>query len=247
MSVGGPRQIGEPICRVAAIAGGELHVDDVAFLQHARRGTRIAEDLRGVCHRGGADDEKIDVAAAFQDRGAGCGPQLILRHAGSRALNHRIHGVLAQLPGLADAVEFFIAVHREQLVHPAFGEDELGIGQILAQHVELVDRQIVLVPWIDLEQADTPALQFQFADAVHHHVGIAPAAAAAHVRERRGRDAPHCLGMRAAHRIDQGRIAFERDDDVAAQRVPLPMPGEPQHAAAEAPVARAAGRDDGDP
>src|SRR4051794_15229262 len=43
--------------------------------------------------------------------------------------------------------------------------------------------------------------------------------------------------MRAAHRIDEGRVAFERYHDVVGDGVPFPMASEPEHTAAEAPVA----------
>ena len=143
--------------RVAAIAGGELHVDDVALLQLAARRARIAEHHRGIGHRGGADDQEVDVAAALHDGGAGGGAQLIFGDAGLGARDQRLHGVLAQLAGRADAVELLGAVDRQELVDAAAGEDQLGLGQPLLEHVVLVDRQVVLVARIDLEQADAAA------------------------------------------------------------------------------------------
>src|SRR5262249_41415508 len=230
--------------RVAAIAGGELHVDDVALLQHAARRARIAEHHGGIGHRGGADDEEVDIAAALHDGGAGGGAQLILGDAGLRLGDERLHRVRAQLAGLADAVELLGAVHRQELVDPAAGEDELGLRQPVFEHVVLVDRHVVLVARIDLEQADAALLQAELDDAVGDHRRVLPAAAAAHVGERR-RDGPaHRLGMRAAHRIDQRRIVLERHHHGAAHRMPFPMAGQPEHAAAEAPVAWAARHDD---
>ena len=62
---------------------------------------------------------------------------------------------------------------------------------------------IVAVARIDLHQADAAALELQFADALDHDVGVAAAAAVAHVLDR-DLDLPaHRLGVRAAHRIDQ--------------------------------------------
>src|SRR5205807_2029141 len=63
------------------------------------------------------------------------------------------------------------------------------------------------------------------------------AAALSDVRQRGRCLAPHGFRMRAAHRIDQGRVAFERHHDVVGDSVPFPMTGEPEHAAAEAPMA----------
>ena len=66
----------------------------------------------------------------------------------------------------------------------------------------------------------------------------------AHVLNR-DRDLPaYSFGVRAAHGVDERRLAFQRDHDIARERVPFPMAGEPQHAAAEAPVTRAAGHDE---
>ena len=59
------------------------------------------------------------------------------------------------------------------------------------------------MPRIDLHQADAAALEFQFADALDHDVGVAAVAAMAHVLDR-DLDLPaHGFGMRAAHGIDQ--------------------------------------------
>ena len=186
------------------------------FRKNAAGGARVTKHLCGVRHRGRANDEKIDISTAFQDRRAGRGAQLILGHARPRAFDHRIHGVFAELAGASDAVEFFGAVHREQLVHPALREHELGARQALAQRVVLIDRQIVFVARVDFEEADTAALERQFLDAIDHHGGVLPATAAPHVRERSRRDTPHGLGMCAAHRVDQRRLALERYDHVAA-------------------------------
>ena len=214
------------------------------FLQHAAGRARIAEDQRRIVHRGRADDEEVDVAAAFQDGGAGCGAQLVFLHARLGARHHRLHGVLAQHAGLAHAVELLGAVDRQQLVQEALGEDQLDVGQAFAQHVVLVDRQVVAVARIDLHQPDAAALELELAQALDHHLGVLAVAAVAHVLDG-DRDLPaHRFGVRAAHGIDHGRLAIERHQHVAAQRVPFPMAGEPQHAAAEAPVARAARRDD---
>ena len=67
----------------------------------------------------------------------------------------------------------------------------------------------------------------------------------AHVLDRHLDVAAHRLRVGAAHRIDHGRLAFERHHHVAGERVPFPMAGEPQHAAAKAPMARPARHDDG--
>ena len=88
---------------------------------------RIAEHHRRIRHRGRADDEEVDVAAAFQDGGAGRGAQLVFGDARLGARRHRVHGVLAQLAGHAHAVELFVAVHRQELVHEAPGEHQLGV------------------------------------------------------------------------------------------------------------------------
>ena len=78
---------------------------------------------------------------------------------GARARHHRFHGALAQHAGLAHAVELFGAVDREQLVQKALREDQLGVGQVVAQHVILIDRQVIAVPRIDLHQSDAAALE----------------------------------------------------------------------------------------
>src|SRR5215208_608862 len=98
------------LCGVTAIAGGELHVDDVALFEHAARRARIAEHQRRIFHRRRANDEEVDVAAALQDGGAGGRTQLVFLHAWFRARDHRMHGVLAELAGLAHAVELLLAV-----------------------------------------------------------------------------------------------------------------------------------------
>ena len=81
-------------------------------------------------------------------------------------------------------------------------------GQPPLERLVLVDRHVVLVARIDLQEPDAAALEAEFDDAVRHHLGILAAAAAAHVGERRRGLAPHRLRMGAAHGIDERRLAF---------------------------------------
>src|SRR5262249_50587599 len=46
--------------------------------------------------------------------------------------------------------------------------------------------------------------------------------------------------MGSAHREDEGRLVLERHHHIGRDRMPFPMAGEPLHAAAEAPMTRAA-------
>ena len=86
----------------------------------------------------------------------------------------------------------------------------LRFGQILAQHVVLIDRQVIGVARIDFHQSDAAALELQLAHALDHDIGVAPVAAVADVLDR-DLDLPaHRFGVGAAHRVDQGRLAFER-------------------------------------
>ena len=171
--------------------------------------------------------------------------QLVFLHAGLGARDHRLHRVLAQHAGLAHAVELFLGVDHHEVVQEVLGEHELGVGQFLAQRVVLVDRHVVAVARVDLHQADAALLELQFAQPLDHHLRVLAVAAVAHVLDRDLDVAAHRFGVRAAHRIDHGRLAVERHQHVAAQRVPFPMAGQPGHAGAEAPVARAARHDDG--
>ena len=113
-------------------------------------------------------------------------------------------------------------------------------GSSLAQRVVLVDRQVVAVARVDLHQPDAALLKLQLAQPLDHHLRVLAVAAVAHVLDR-DLDVPaHRLGVGAAHRVDHGRLAVERHQHVAAERVPFPVPGQPGHAGAEAPVARSA-------
>ena len=103
---------------------------------------------------------------------------------GFGARDHRLHGALAQHAGLAHGAQLLLAVHDHQLVHEALGEHELGIGQRFAQHVVLVDRQIVVVARVHLDEPDAAALELEFLEALDHDLGIFAAAAVAHVGER---------------------------------------------------------------
>ena len=122
---------------------------------------------------------------------------------------------MAEQAGFANAVELFGTVDRQQFVQETLGEDDIRIGQILAQHVVLIDRQVIGVTRIDFHQADAAALEFELAQALDHDIRIASVAAVADVLDR-DLDLPaHRLGMGAAHRVDQSRFAFERHHDVA--------------------------------
>jgi hypothetical protein len=64
-------------------------------------------------------------------------------------------------------------------------------------------------------EPDAAALELQFAQALDHDIRIAPVAAVADVLDSDLDLAAHRFGMGAAHRVDQGRLAFERHHDVA--------------------------------
>jgi hypothetical protein len=128
-------------------------------------------------------------------------------------------------------------------VQKAAREHQLGIWKLLAQHVVLVDRQIVGVARIDLHEPDATAFELELADALDHYLGIAPVAAVAHVVYRDLDLPPYRFRVRPAHGIDERGLAFERNEHVAGKRVPFPMPGEPEHARAKAPVTGAAWHD----
>ena len=122
---------------------------------------------------------------------------------------------MAEQAGFANAVELFGTVDRQQFVQETLGEDDIRIGQILAQHVVLIDRQVIGVTRIDFHQADAAALEFELAQALDHDIRIASVAAMADVFDR-DLDLPaHGFGVGAAHRVDQSRFAFERHHDVA--------------------------------
>ena len=122
-------------------------------------------------------------------------------------------------------------------------EHELGVRQLRRERLVLVDRHVVLVARVDLQRgrcgrvsSPSSRMRSTITSAYWPLRLWRTSVSAADL-------APHRLGMGAAHRIDQRRLALERHDDVAGERVPLPMAGQPQHAAAEAPVAGAARHD----
>lgn len=116
-------------------------------------------------------------------------------------------------------------------------------GSALRSGLVLIVGQVVAEPRVDLEQADAAALQAELADPLGDDLAEASVPALADVAERRGRFAAHRLDVRAAHGIHERRLSLERHDDVHGDRVPLPVAGEPERAAAEAPVVRPAGHD----
>jgi hypothetical protein len=152
------------------------------------------------------------------------------------------HCRLAEFSGSANTLKLLSAFLVDQLVHEARFEAERRIRKRFAQGVVLVDRQIIMEAWIDLQQADLAAVQLQLLDTFDHHFGETPAARLAHIFD--GACLTSCLDVGAAHRIDQGRLALKREDDVVGDCVPLPVTREPEHAAAEAPVIRSARNDD---
>ncbi len=97
-------------------------------------------------------------------------------------------------PALRTQSQLLLAVDHHQLVHEALGEHELGIRQRLAQHVVLVDRQIVVVTRVDLDEPDASALELELLEALDHDLGIFAAAAVAHVGQRIGAFAARRLG-----------------------------------------------------
>src|SRR5262249_34378257 len=89
------------------------------------------------------------------------------------------------------------------------------------------------------DEPDAAALELELLEPLDHDFGILAAAAVADVGQRVRAFAPAGLGVGAAHGEDQRRLAVERHQHVGRDRVPLPMAGEPLHAAAQAPMAPA--------
>src|SRR5262245_3898874 len=77
---------------------------------------------------------------------------------------------------------------------------QLGVGQIFAQHLILIHRQIVAVARIDLHQADAAARQLELGEALHHHLGVLAVAAVAHVLDGHRHLPAHRLRMRSEGR-----------------------------------------------
>ena len=113
------------------------------FLQDAGGGARIAEHHRRVRHRRRPDDQKIDIAAAFEDGGARRRAQFVFFHAGLARATMAFMASSHSLPALRTQSSSSALWIDEQLVQEAFGEDQLRVGKILAQHIVLVDRQVV--------------------------------------------------------------------------------------------------------
>src|SRR5262245_9284395 len=86
---------------------------------------------------------------------------------------------------------------------------------------------IVRVSSINLHKADSAALEFQFADALDHNVGVAAVATMTDIFDGDFDLPAHGFGVCATHGIDQRRIPFGWNDYVARKRVPFPVAGEP--------------------
>ena len=143
---------------VAAIAGGQLHVDDVALLEHA---ARTGADCRTSC------------------AGLAIGVEPMMRKSMSPPPSRMAAPAAARssysfTPGLARATIASMAFWQstpalrtqssssslwidEQLVQEVLGEHQFGVGQVLAQRVVLIDRHVVAVARVDLHQADAAA------------------------------------------------------------------------------------------
>src|SRR5438309_11634869 len=94
---------------------------------------------------------------------------------------------------------------------------------------------------IDLQQADTAELEAELADTLGHHFAKTASTTVAHIGDSTGCLASNGFGVGAAHAIHQGWLTLERDHHVAGDAVPLPVAGQPQHPATDAPVVWSAG------
>ena len=139
---------------VALVAGGELVQDQVAPLHAARRGAGVAEDHPGPVHRGRADDQEVDLAAAFEDRARRGGLERVLRHARLGRLDHRQERRGAEVAGPPHPLQLGGALGDQKLVKEVSHELERGLRQPLGQGPVLVHRQIVTVPRVDDRDAD---------------------------------------------------------------------------------------------
>src|SRR5262247_1431244 len=104
---------------VTTIAGREFHNDDVTGLQDTTGRTRIAKDHRGIFHRRGADDRKIDIATAFENSARRSGLELRFRYTWFTAACQSLHCSLTEPSRFSDAVKFLRALLVDKFVHEA--------------------------------------------------------------------------------------------------------------------------------
>src|SRR5262249_33844955 len=82
----------------------------------------------------------------------------------------------------------------------------------------------------------------QLLDPLDHHLCEAAAARLADIFD--SALLPRRFDVRAAHRVNQGGVTVERKNNIVGYGVPLPVSGEPEHAATKTPVVRSTGHND---
>jgi len=95
---------------------------------------------------------------------------------------------------------------------------------------------------VHFQDADFASIKPQLFDPLDHHLGKPSTPRLAHVFDSALPSSR--LDVRAAHRVDQGRLADQGKNDVVRHGVPFPMAREPEHPAAETPVVWSARHDD---
>src|SRR6516162_3125844 len=78
----------------------------------------------------------------------------------------------ATIACLAHAAQLLLAVDHDELVQKASGEHEFGVGKRLLQHVVLVDREIIAVARVDLDEPDAAALELELLEPLDHDFGV---------------------------------------------------------------------------
>ena len=85
-------------------------------------------------------------------------------------------------------------------------KNSFRLWQACAEHIVLVDGQIVFVTRIDLHESDASTLELELLDALDHDFRIFAVAAVPHVRERIGAFPSARFGVGAAHGEDAASV-----------------------------------------
>src|SRR4029453_5883392 len=166
---------------VAAITRGEFHDHDVAILERAPGGPRIAEDQRRIFHGGRADDREVEISSPFENGAGGSGFELIFRHTGPAASCQSLHRRLTELTRFADAIEFLGALAVNQFMHPTRLKAESSVRQRLRERHILIHGHVVVKARVHFQDTDLTLIKPQLFDPLDDHLGKAAAARLAHI------------------------------------------------------------------
>ena len=187
---------------------------DVALLQDTVRRVRIGKDQLRVAHRRRAYHQQVVTSAFVHDGVSHCRGQLEFAHARPGGRLDGFERLDRQLPSLRHRAQLLRALAVSELVQQQRKKDEACLRQVLQQFAVRVGAHEFRPGPVGCGDRDAARLQAELDQPLGDHLAVVSMLAAAHVPH--GDHLTRGLDMTARMRVDQARLALQRQHEILA-------------------------------